>query len=137
MSVKEGLVKFTDENNLSKLLEMNQALYYEIETDATVIEPIHGENIASWIDNTLNFTATPFYRVLEDLNRHYNTNIQLANDTLYNCPFTSDFKEIELSTILKTLEAVFQTNPINQRLDTILITGENALNKRLENLIKN
>ncbi|MEJ7644780.1 MAG: FecR domain-containing protein [Chryseolinea sp.] len=64
-------------------------------------------NFLSWKTNILIFKNTSLTKVVEDLNRHYGSHVQIASRVLESCTLTSTFQHQTLEQILQELEVVF------------------------------
>lgn len=123
IQVQEGRVQFSIDSEIIQTLNKDQSLTYNRSTREASISSIPGENIDSWVDNQLIFESTPLNAVINDLSRHYTVNIQLETAELKDCQFSGTFDDVDLAIIMETLEAVFQTDPIDPDQDLIMISG--------------
>lgn len=81
------------------------------------------DNYLSWVTNELQFENATLSNVVQDLNRHYNCNIQIASEALANESFSSKFKNERLDDVLELIRLTLHVKVISTD-DIILITDQ-------------
>lgn len=61
------------------------------------------ENFLSWSSNTLEFKDLKMEEVIEDISKHFNTEITINNEAILNCNFTSTFTQPTIEEVLKVM----------------------------------
>ena len=64
-------------------------------------------NAIAWHTKSLHFKATPLKKVLADLERYYQVNIELTQSSMYDCKFSSPFTNTDLAIVLESLTTAF------------------------------
>jgi ferric-dicitrate binding protein FerR (iron transport regulator) len=79
-------------------------------------------NFLSWKTNILIFQSTPLTKVVDDLNRHFGQQIQIASKQLEHCTVTSTFQDQTLEEILQELKVLFALE-LDRSGDMIMLKG--------------
>jgi len=111
VSVKSGIVAFSDVNNRAKkvILKANEEGILERGSKNMVKRTTANPNTMTWQTGVLVFNKTPMRSVIKDLTNYYNISIRLETDALGNCLITSRFDNqplIEVLEIIKKLLSV-------------------------------
>lgn len=61
------------------------------------------QNFLSWRSNTLEFKDLSMDQVLEDISKHFKTDVSVKNEAILNCNFTSTFTEAPIEEVLKVM----------------------------------
>ena len=100
----EKVLLYTDRQNAIALSVAEQGIYSDGELHKEATSDL---NFLSWKTNVLTFRNTPLPKVIDDLNRHYHTLIQLESRSFERCTLTSTFDNQPLEAIVKELEILF------------------------------
>ncbi len=117
--VETGIVRVAKKNNSVKLLPNQKAIVTQQARSPMVVKN-NDELYNYYRTNTFVCNNTPLYRLVEVLNKAYNTHIIIANDQIKNLPLTSTFREENLQNILSTVVETFHLNMENHG-DTIVL----------------
>lgn len=79
-------------------------------------------NELSWKTNTIEFKNTPMTEVVQILNNHFGSQLQIKQGELKNCRLNTGFEDPNLETILDMLETFNQVKSEKQG-DKIILTG--------------
>ena len=122
VQVKTGKVSFKNKLNEEELfLEAHDKGVYQHQSQTMLKEEDESLNAIAWKSKALRFKNTPLQKVLKDLERYYQVNVELSNPALYNCGFTSPFTNSDLDVVLETIGTVYgmkleKVNDRNYRL---------------------
>ena len=75
--------------------------------EAITKETDRSGNAISWKTNKLSFKNTPLSKVIHDIEKHYDINIEVENTDVLDCTFTSPFVAQELEVVLESLRRSF------------------------------
>jgi len=118
VQVKTGKVSFKNKLNEEELfLEANDKGVYQHQSKSMLKEKDQSLNAISWKSKALRFKNTPLQKVLKDLERYYQINIELSDPKMYQCGFTSPFADSELEVVLQTIGTAYgmELEQVNQR----------------------
>ncbi len=108
VQVKTGKVSFKNKLNEEELfLEAHDKGVYQHQSQTMLKEEDESLNAIAWKSKALRFKNTPLQKVLKDLERYYQVNVELSNPALNNCGFTSPFTNIDLDVVLETIVTVY------------------------------
>lgn len=110
VSVSSGLVRVTDTiSNRSVQLSANQQCLFVAHKPINEIKELDDKNYIAWKTGNLSFKDTPLKDALEVISEHYQTEIQLKNPDLEDCPFNGDYndKNVTFDHVLVILEKMF------------------------------
>lgn len=85
--------------------------------------PNQDANFLTWKTGVLTFQNTPLSGVIQDLNRYYNRNVEIAGKSLENCRLTSTFQQQSLNEVLSEIQLVLPIQ-VQQKNNRIILTGE-------------
>lgn len=104
--VKTGKVAVTiPTENKRYILTPGQTLIHNKTTGKSKIIKEKAENPIAWKTKVLRFRNAPLDEIMEEMERVYNVDIEVENEKLANCPFTTSLKEEKLKDAFKVLEA--------------------------------
>ena len=100
--VKEGRVKLTAGKDDSKgvVLLQNQTSTLTENEKPTVPENINADNLIGWMTGKLVFAQTPLGEIINEIERHYDTQVILAVDSLKNRTLTGAVKSNDVDSVL-------------------------------------
>ncbi|MBX0291934.1 DUF4974 domain-containing protein [Hymenobacter sp. HSC-4F20] len=100
----------------------NQRVVYSKKTEALRRETVNSQDYATWSRGGFVFQATSLADVARALERHYNVQVQFANEELRRCQLTGRFRDQSLREVVSilSLTGTFGFELTNERL---LITG--------------
>lgn len=84
------------------------------------------DDFIAWKDGRLVFNKTPFFEVVLTLNRWYNADIQLVDESIAGYRYTATFTNESLSQILELLKL---TAPIDYTVESRMIKSNNSFTK--------
>ena len=119
LKVQEGSASFTPSGGSPQQVTAGQAYIYYIHNGQNFLVPMDPENMDSWIDNVLIFNNSMVSMVVNDLNEHYDSNVQIEQDVVKNCQFTGTYRNKSLEEILEDFRNVFWLDGIDH-FDTII-----------------
>lgn len=118
VQVQSGKVSFkTKETQEEVILTADEKGVYKGQSKTLAKDTDKSLNSIAWHTKTLKFQNTPLQKVLDDLERYFDVNIELTKPELYNCGFTSPFTDANLDVVLKTIQTAYgmELQKINQR----------------------
>lgn len=80
-------------------------------------------NFLSWKTGELHFRNTNLSQVIQDLERHYQKDIQVERSTLEGCTLTAIFRQQGLEDVLEEIQLALPLR-VRQENNTIIISGE-------------
>lgn len=108
VQVKTGKVAFETKVTEEKLiLEAKDKGVYQHQSKKMKKETDASFNAIAWHTKSLHFRNTPLRKVLADLERYYQVNIELTEKELYACEYSSPFTDKNLDVILESLKTSF------------------------------
>ncbi len=81
------------------------------------------ENAASWKQDLLRFESQKLGNVIKDIERHFSCQIELKNQHLLDCHFTSEFNQPKLDEVLETLATAFQIEVEQKSASRFVLKG--------------
>jgi len=116
VTLERGKVEvFKKTNNNIKsigILEPNESCIYNSLSDSSKILSIKSSEKLSWLDGKLTFKYESFEEVIRKLNRWYNVNIVIKDESLESYSYYATFQNETLDEVLKLLQ---YTAPIRYR----------------------
>jgi transmembrane sensor len=97
--VKEGKVKFTTPGGES-ILTAGMAAKYDHKGNTLESMQVTGKNTFAYTSGRLVFENDRLGQVIADLNRFYDSEVELENPALANCAITSSFSNEKLENVL-------------------------------------
>ena len=98
----EGSVAFLDDNGHSETLQPGEQIL--LSNNSRILKStFDNQNFLSWKTGELRFENTPISLVLIDLEKYYEIDIILENNTLENCRVTLTFNQVPLEEALEEL----------------------------------
>lgn len=104
--LESGQVELLNSNVESFSLKMapGEKVRYSEETKKFLIEKVETEDFTNWKEGYLVFTDSPMSEVIERLERKFNVDIEVKNNTVYKSVFNARFKDEKLTEILEYIE---------------------------------
>ena len=125
--VKEGKVKVTSHKSRTKvLLTAGESSTFDKETFSLLKDKSKKYNATSWINNKLRFENTELSQVLQEIEDHFDINVELKNNSITGCKYTSIFNAATADEVLETLSAVFDLQLMKEGDSTFELTGGNC-----------
>ena len=87
-----------------QILEKGESAIFEKTTQKLTKESINDKNFDFLKTKTLSFEATPMSEVVYELNRFYNSKIEIEDGALIGCELTGTYKNKSFESILKIIE---------------------------------
>lgn len=81
------------------------------------------ENFLSWSSNTLEFKDLKMEEVVEDISKHFKTEVKINNEAILNCNFTSTFTEPTIEEVLKVMTLTLDLSYVKSGEEYVL-SGE-------------
>lgn len=108
VTLKKGKVEvFRKRDEITKsmgVLKPDELFIYNCRTDSGKIQSVNTADRLSWLDGKLTFKYDPFDEVIRKLNRWYNVNIVLKNESLDSYIYYGTFQNETLDEVLKLLQ---------------------------------
>lgn len=125
--VVSGKVSFSSTESELILTKGMSANYSKVENQIAMGQS--SGNVLAWHSENLKFDDTPLSQVFEDLSDYFKVEFSVANNQIYNCRFTGEFKQPDLEEILKVISIsadIFYTKNNN----SYTISGEGCTPSR-------
>ena len=108
VAVSTGKVQFTDKKSKESLIlvKTEKGVCNQKSQVLRKVEQASGNEL-SWMHQKLAFKKIPLATVIQDLERHFDVDIQLDNAQLENCPYTSLFNPLDVDKILSNISSNF------------------------------
>ena len=125
VSVRSGKVSFSDVENdeITVTLEANQEAILEKVSGDMVRREIEDPNDITWQRGILVFNKTPLNRVIAELVKFYNIEIEVESDSLGNCLITSRFDNQSAEEVLEIIKKLLSAELIKTE-NGFLLRGE-------------
>jgi ferric-dicitrate binding protein FerR (iron transport regulator) len=122
--VVTGKVRFStaDQQKEMILLPGNNGLF-NIKDHTLTMLPETDLNVMAWKDKRLIFKKTPLHEVIKTLRNYFNVDIQITNEKLLRCRFTSSFEDPTLQEVLETISLALNLK-IDHQSETYSLDGE-------------
>ena len=121
ISVVEGKVQFSDMLDTDfKVLTQGEKAVMESDTRKITKQPLKGSNTLSWKTGILRFDQTALKEVIADLEKFYETDIELATE-LENIPITFTLTNTPLDQVMELLKNL-ETMKIEKKDNTYYLT---------------
>lgn len=122
--VASGKVKFgaLNASDFVTLEAGNKGIFERESKSLSKIEEASPNEI-SWLTGELHFADTPLSEVLMQVGKLYRVSIELADDNMKNCPFTSDFNDLDLDEILETIALVNGAEIVKTSDNSFILKG--------------
>ncbi|MEO9512692.1 MAG: FecR domain-containing protein [Flavobacteriaceae bacterium] len=113
-----GKVELSREEETTIVLEPSQKAIFNRDNEKIEIEKVNTESTLAWKSGKLIFNRTPLEQVVIDLERKYNTEIEIVSPELLNYEYTGTFDNLTLDEALKLLRisSQIQYETINQKI---------------------
>ncbi len=123
VSLLEGHVQITSPSTKDKLLDLypDQQMVYSKTEDKIIKESVESKNYKVWTNGYLFFDEEWLTEISRKLERSYNVNITIADDSLRHLRFYGNFKQNE-QTIEDVLNALSSTDKLKYNIDGKNIT---------------
>lgn len=92
-------------------------------TNHTLITTEEHLNITAWRNKELVFQKTPLREVLESVRSYFKTDIEVKNEAVLNCRFTSSFKEPTLPEVMEAISLALNLK-VDKHSNTYVLEGE-------------
>ena len=102
------------DNSSNLILREGQSATFIKESNELESTTTNNKNAIAWQNQQLQFNNQPLKDVIFDLERYFNADINLLNEKLGNCPFTSNYKNADLNVVLESIAAVFDLQLIER-----------------------
>lgn len=102
LSVASGTVLFG--NTKSALVGAGMQAVFNKQTGVATTGPMPGANTAAWKDRKLAFTNVPLTKVLQDIARYFQINLELEMPAAAACHITGEFNDPQLENVLRVIE---------------------------------
>jgi len=116
VTLERGKVEvFKKTNNIIEsmgILKPDESFIYYFRSDSGKIFSVNSAEKLSWLDGKLTFKYEPFNEIVSKLNRWYNVNIVIKDESLYSYIYYGTFQDETLDEVLKLLQL---TAPIRYR----------------------
>ena len=107
--VKTGKVSLEKKSGgKSIILTPNQKGIYDSKIDKYSRGEVQNLNVISWQNKMLDFRDTPLWKVLEDVENHFDIKLMLVNQDLRKCPFDNISHQPKQAEVLKAIGDVFK-----------------------------
>ncbi|MFP4366858.1 MAG: FecR family protein [Bacteroidales bacterium] len=105
IALTEGKIEIVRKDNERSLagLKPGQLLHYNSEKERSYVKNVDVKKYISWIEGKLIFRDDPLGEVVRRLNRWYNVNIIIKDDTLHKYEYVATFEDENLDEVLKML----------------------------------
>jgi len=108
VQVMTGRVQLQSSDESQKIyLEANEKGVYNKKNKTLKKLSDASGNALFWKDGKLTFEEQPLNKVLRELEKQFKVTIQLSDEKMGSCPFTSSFNDEKLDAILPTIGGVF------------------------------
>jgi transmembrane sensor len=126
LALQSGSVEITANSNHQKIkLVPGEMAVLDKQEKSFSIAPTNKESIASWLDNTLEFSDVSLYEICKSLERQFDTKIEIKNEELKQIKFSGRFKSDE--GLDKLLELLKLTSPVKLNYKHILKNKEEEI----------
>ncbi|WP_163326236.1 FecR family protein [Draconibacterium mangrovi] len=104
--LESGQVELLNSNveSFSLKMEPGERVRYDLKSDEFKVDHIDTEDFTNWKEGYLIFADSPMVEVIEKLERKFDVDIEVKNNTVYKSVFNARFKDEELSEILEYIE---------------------------------
>ncbi len=109
VEVNEGSVAFKERNSSEQIIVLphEQGICDPQNSKGIDKVSVRNLNAHSWMTKELSFRNTPLQEIIDDLEKHYNVQIEILNDALATCKYTTHFKNDSIEQVLQVLQASF------------------------------
>jgi len=125
VTVATGLVSMAAKGRMAQQIILNPGNAGIYDKEAKKLELISSAdpNATAWKTRKLVFSETPLGEVVKVISHVYNTEVQLANDSLSACPITVSFQDQELGAVLNVIASTLDLQ-MERRGGAVVLTGE-------------
>jgi len=126
VTVETGKVRLTEQTEAeesSVLLSAGTSGIYRKTSKELVKTETKLDNATAWKTKELSFAETPMRKVIADLERYFDIDIQTPNQSLLNCPYTGDFPNPELENIMTAISFAMDAD-IQQENGLYILQGQ-------------
>ncbi len=122
--VKEGEVQlYTDNNAGINILPGQTGYYIKSEKKFLKVEATpEDRNTAAYADREFKFRNTPMRKVLKEINKVYETKLELSTKEIENCQITVNFREDDIETIASVIAETMGWT-IRQESNRLILMG--------------
>jgi len=126
VTVESGKVLLAEQTQAAKdsvLLEAGTSGIYRKLSKELVKSETKLDNAAAWKTRKLNFLDVPMREVIADLERYFNIDIQTPNESILSCPYTGDFSNPDLESVLTAVSFALDGS-YEKRADIYVLQGQ-------------
>jgi len=122
--VKEGKVKVSsNKSNTKVILTAEQAAIYNKEDYTLYKQKMGSKNSISWLTDSLSFNNVSLDQAIQEIESHFDIDIELSNEAISDCKYTSLFNHPNPEEVLETLSAVFDVQIVKQGTSSYQLMG--------------
>ena len=74
----------------------------------STVQKVDVKNKLVWLSGGLHFDKTPFWRVIQDIERRFNVTVKIQNSELEETLFTSTFSEADLNEVINVISSTME-----------------------------
>lgn len=125
VSVLSGLVSVAQRSNEDTAQEMaqlhagEQAEHLAGRNEA-LVEPFDEESVLAWRTGKASYEAVPLGAVVEDLNRYFESRLEIVDSSLADLPVTGTFNLTDQNVVIDALESAFSIMAV-KRVDGVIL----------------
>lgn len=128
VTVETGKVKFsehTESDEQAVVLPAGTSGIYKKPSKELVKTETKLDNALSWRTQRLEFEDSPMRKVISDIERYFDVDIRIENESILYCPYTGDFSKPDLSSILEAISFALNDARFEKQPDgTYILIGE-------------
>lgn len=125
VTVATGLVSMAAKSRMAQQIILNPGNAGIYDKAAKKLEIISSAdpNATAWKTREMVFSETPLGEVVKVISHVYQTQVQLANDSLATCPITVSFRNQELGAVLNVIASTLDLQ-MERRGGAVVLSGE-------------
>ncbi len=125
VEVAEGKVQFgVRQSDAFLVLEANQTGIFDTRENKLARKDVTALNADVWHTHRLSFKNTPLSEVIKTLERYYKVEIEVANPTIENCHYTSNFADLDISEVIAAMSVALDLVPEKTAANRYKIYGQ-------------
>ncbi len=126
--VKTGKVRFSTPNNATQtIVTAGRVVNYDRPAAKVTLRDAPSFNEIAWQMGHLEFMDTPVEQVVKDFEKHFNIKIQLENNELLQCRYTSTQVPADVEKALEAFSSTFKLDLINLSSNDYTLKGGSCL----------
>lgn len=135
-TLEKGKVKIIDNKNTNKImfLDPNDQLNYFPNNQTYQSHKVRVQDVIAWKDGVLIFRETPFFEVVAKLERWFNADIQIFDQSIVNDRFTGTFT---IESLEQVMELLTLSTPIQYSISKRTILENRSFSKQEIKIWKN